>query len=109
MAKYPTGTYIITIQGTTGINSFKTATASFELTLENPCFGTSLFLKNVQPMIDMDSKVRDPSQVQSRDLFDLVEVHSKALCGDLSISFFNNDELKSALNEDLFTVSLTDD
>ena len=57
----------------------------------------------------MNSKVRDPSQVQSRDLFDLVEVHSKKLCGDLAISFFNNDELKSALNEDIFTVNLTDD
>lgn len=62
--KYPIGTYTLTIQGVTGINSFQTTTSTFELTLVNPCLGAELFLKDPQPLTNMLYTVRDASKVQ---------------------------------------------
>ena len=64
MEKYPVGTYKVTLQGTTGINSFKTATAPFELTLENPCQSAELLLKAKQPLKDIKGMLRDPREIQ---------------------------------------------
>lgn len=50
---YSLGTYIVEIEGVTGINSQKSTRATFEVTLENPCLKRSLVkLREEQPFKD---------------------------------------------------------
>ena len=63
LQRYKMGTYTVLFEGVTGINSFQTVTASFDLTLDNPCLGASLTLIEPQPMLNMNNRVRDPTKL----------------------------------------------
>ena len=59
---YSPGSYTVTIEAVTGINSFQTAQSTFELIFQNPCWLASITL-NYKPFEGRSMQVRDDQDI----------------------------------------------
>ena len=98
---YTPGNYSVTIEGTTGINSFKSTNATFQLTLEDPCPFITVSLTD-NPFSDVTYYLQEDEDLQEYHLLDMVEINTLLDCGKYQIAFYNNDKFLSALDSDLF-------
>lgn len=53
--------------------------------------------------------LKDPVQTQSWEKADLYSLSTDIDCGPITVLFFNNDEAKTPLNQDIFNKELLDE
>lgn len=89
MTQFAPGVYLFQITGTIGTS---TSTASFEMTLVDPCNISTLSL-NTESFVDSDYVLRSPEQTQTWDFTTLVTKNTQVDCGPYQIRFYQDDGL----------------
>ena len=99
MANYKAGSYTFEITGTVGI---KSASATFVMTLVDPCPTTTLTINNPATFIDQTYILRDAQINRTWDIDSILSRDTLVDCGPVSVSFKNNNGAApdSALFED---------
>ena len=72
------------------------------MTLVDPCLTTELNIIEPDPFENLTYTLRDPQINQFWDIDNLITKDTKIDCGPLTVSFFNVDKGKSALDSSLF-------
>ena len=81
---------------------------TIDIMLENPC-PTALITLNESPIVEDTYMLKDPVQTQSWEKADLYSLNTEIDCGPITVLFFNNDEAKTPLNQDIFNQELLDE
>ena len=87
MANYEPGSYTFEITGTVGT---KSATATFVMTLVDPCPTTVLTITQPDPFSDQTYILRAEQIDQSWDINNLIEKATLVDCGALTVEFIND-------------------
>ena len=97
MANFPAGDYTFKITGTVGT---KSAYITFVMTLVDPCPTTQLTINN--PFVDQTYTLRDAEINQQWNIANILSRATAVDCGPITVNFFNDDALKSALDSSIF-------
>ena len=86
MANYPPGAYTFTITGTVGA---KSVTATFVMTLVDPCPNVALTINKPATFVDGNFILRDPREERSWDIDAILSRDTPVDCGPVSVDFFD--------------------
>ena len=86
MANYPPGEYTFTITGTVGA---KSVTATFVMTLVDPCPNVALTINEPATFVDGTYILRDPREERSWDIDAILSRDTPVDCGPVSVDFFD--------------------
>ena len=98
MINYLPGEYVFEITGTVGS---KSASATFTMTLLDPCPTTTITSLKPDPFQDQTYVLRDPQIDQFYNIDNLITKDTVADCGPITVSFFD-DVSKGPVDSELF-------
>mgnify|MGYP000911651394 FL=1 len=99
MANYLPGSYTFEITGTVGT---KSATATFVMTLVDPCPTTLLTINQPDPFEDQTYILRATQIDQLWNIDNLITKVTLVDCGGLTVEFFNDDSGATDLDTEIF-------